>query len=409
MARENLDIFFITKWFPYNKEKEQTFILPEINELKIIFNNIYIIPEIITGNKYGISSDYIINKQLASNLQNISIITKLKTLFSFLFIRELFLIGFNIKKTKYAYATLLSACVVKYSLINLINQEKINQNLILSSFWFDFSTLGFVLIKKNHPNIVITSRCHNYDLYGNEENSFYVPYQRYIVNNLDGVYPDSKFGVDFIRNLYPKAKCFSGLMGINDVGFQCKPSDDNVFRIISCAHMIKRKRVNLFLDGLILFSKKHKSIKVHWIHVGNGPEWNNILKKTTQLEGNCKATFKGYLDSNELMEFYRNNPLDLFVNTSSKEGTPVSLMEAICCGIPIMVTDFGGNSEIAKHGAGFLISQTPSELEISNKLLEIINSDDLKKYRFRSRTVWEENYDSKVNYKSYANHLMSLK
>tara|TARA_B110001452_G_scaffold235392_1_gene214171 strand:- start:6533 stop:7762 length:1230 start_codon:yes stop_codon:yes gene_type:complete len=409
MAKEDLNIILFTKYFPFNKEKEQTFILPEINELKNTFKNIYLVPEIIIGNRYDLSNSFNVEETLAMDLQKISFSKKIQTLFSFLFIKELFNIKFKKKKIRYAFATLLSANVIKDSLIKLIHKRKIIDNLTLSSFWFDFSTLGFVLLKKKHPNIVITSRCHNYDLYGNEENSFYVPYQRYIVSNLDAVYPDSKFGVDFIKNLYPKAKCFSGLMGINDVGFQNKPSNDNVFRIISCAHMIKRKRIDLFLDSLILFSQKHKSLKVNWIHVGDGPERDDILKKSSQLEENCKANFMGYLDSKELMKFYKNNPIDLFVNTSSKEGTPVSLMEAICCGIPLMVTDFGGNREIANSGAGFLISENPSESEIADKLYEIINSDYLKKCRHNCRVVWEENYNSKINYKLYANHLISLK
>lgn len=409
MAKEDLNIILFTKYFPFNKEKEQTFILPEINELKNTFKNIYLVPEIIIGNRYDLSNSFNVEETLAKDLQNISFSKKIQTLFSFLFIKELFNIKFKKKKIRYAFATLLSANVIKDSLITLIHKRKIIDNLILSSFWFDFSTLGFVLFKKNHPNIVITSRCHNYDIYGNEENSFYVPYQQYIVRNLDGIYPDSKFGVNFIKKLYPKAQCFSGLMGINDVGFKCNASEDDVFRIVSCAHMIKRKRITLFLDALIYFSKKYPGLKIHWFHVGEGPEWENIQNKSKKLSGTCKANFMGYLDSKDLMKFYKNNPIDLFVNTSSKEGTPVSLMEAICCGIPLMVTDFGGNREIANLGAGFLISENPSESEIADKLYEIINSDNLKKCRLTSRVVWEKNYNSKINYKLYANHLISLK
>lgn len=49
------------------------------------------------------------------------------------------------------------------------------------------------------------------------------------------------------------------------------------------------------------------------------------------------------------------NDFDLFVNMSLSEGIPVSIMEAISFGIPIIATNVGGNAEIVNDETGVLI------------------------------------------------------
>ncbi len=57
----------------------------------------------------------------------------------------------------------------------------------------------------------------------------------------------------------------------------------------------------------------------------------------------------GYGSIDDLMLFFKENSVDLFINASITEGTPVSIMEAISCGIPIIATDVGGNPEIVSE------------------------------------------------------------
>jgi glycosyltransferase involved in cell wall biosynthesis len=53
---------------------------------------------------------------------------------------------------------------------------------------------------------------------------------------------------------------------------------------------------------------------------------------------------------------------DLFVSTSVTEGLPVSLLEAMSVGLPAVVTDVGGMSEIARlSGAVTLVPSSDPE------------------------------------------------
>lgn len=59
---------------------------------------------------------------------------------------------------------------------------------------------------------------------------------------------------------------------------------------------------------------------------------------------------------NELfIQFLKNNAISFFINVSTREGIPVSMMEAISCSIPLIGTDVCGVPEIVTRDTGFLI------------------------------------------------------
>ncbi|NCO54621.1 MAG: glycosyltransferase, partial [Bacteroidetes bacterium] len=62
--------------------------------------------------------------------------------------------------------------------------------------------------------------------------------------------------------------------------------------------------------------------------------------------------------------------VDLFINVSESEGIPVSIMEALSAGIPVIATNVGGTNEIVNNDVGFLIDK---EFEI-NTAVNIINN-----------------------------------
>jgi glycosyltransferase involved in cell wall biosynthesis len=102
---------------------------------------------------------------------------------------------------------------------------------------------------------------------------------------------------------------------------------------------------------------KYINFDLTWHVVGNGPDENNLKKMIENLPHNIKVVFHGYLNKIELNQFYKTESINLFCSLSSSEGLPVSMMEAISYGIPIMSTDVGGCHEICNENTGFLIQK----------------------------------------------------
>lgn len=87
---------------------------------------------------------------------------------------------------------------------------------------------------------------------------------------------------------------------------------------------------------------QHPDVQL-WM-VGGGPQEFSLRKLTSELGLNDCVTFFG--EQADVSPFMR--AADLFVTTSVTEGLPVSLLEAMSVGLPAVVTDVGGMSEIAR-------------------------------------------------------------
>jgi colanic acid/amylovoran biosynthesis glycosyltransferase len=93
--------------------------------------------------------------------------------------------------------------------------------------------------------------------------------------------------------------------------------------------------------------------------------------------------FLGYVSHGELLESYRLRRVDIVVLASVvlgpnfHEGIPVTLMEAMACGIPVVSTDTGGIPELLHDGAGMMV---PAEqpVALADALERLIRDADLR-------------------------------
>ena len=187
---------------------------------------------------------------------------------------------------------------------------------------------------------------------------------------------------------------------------------EKLFKIVSCSSLISLKRVDLVLRGIKLFAKEHTDIRIEWVHFGDGPLFENFLKEPEKIQ-NPKLTIdlKGYVTNDEILEYYQNNFVDLFITTSSTEGgVPVTLQEAQSFGIPCIGTNVGGIPEIINEKNGLLISKNPTPNEIANAIGEIYNKDEkeIKQMRLNCYKNWEKNFNADINFKKFAEEIKDL-
>jgi len=82
---------------------------------------------------------------------------------------------------------------------------------------------------------------------------------------------------------------------------------------------------------------------------GDGEDYLKELIEFYRLES--KVNLCGHV--RDVKEIWRNN--HILVLPSSSEGSPLSVIEAMYCARPVIVTDVGGNSELVDGSCGFLI------------------------------------------------------
>ncbi len=84
--------------------------------------------------------------------------------------------------------------------------------------------------------------------------------------------------------------------------------------------------------------------------VGDGPSKEQLIRYADEIGVSPKVVFMGR--SNWVEKIL---PLfDLYVCTSLSEGTPMTILEAMACGLPIIASDVGGNSKLVDQSNGTL-------------------------------------------------------
>ena len=109
------------------------------------------------------------------------------------------------------------------------------------------------------------------------------------------------------------------------------------------------------------------------------------------------------------MKYYYENYIDLFINLSESEGIPVSIMEALSAGIPVLATNVGGTKEAVNNDNGFMIDKD-LDLEKVCKLISKyfgVPLDQKKEKRQNAKLYWEEHFNAKKNYKHFEKIILS--
>lgn len=122
---------------------------------------------------------------------------------------------------------------------------------------------------------------------------------------------------------------------------------------------------------------------------GKGPEKNKLIALTKELGLEENVEFKGVSDK----AFVENINSRVYLLTSTKEGMPNSLLEAMGLGIPSIATncEFGPAELIRSGYNGFLVPVKDYKL-LAEKIINIIKDEKMAiKFSINSRKILETN------------------
>ena len=251
-------------------------------------------------------------------------------------------------------------------------------------------------------NSRIVVRFHGSDLYEHTNKGF-IPWRFQQLKRINSALVISETGRKYIEEQYPfmKDRIYLSRIGTIDYGLNPYSGSDSL-RIVSCSGMVAVKRLDLIVKALGFLK-----IRVEWIHFGTGPLRKDIERLSAKLPENIKCTLAGALKHEDLMDYYRTTPIDLFINVSSSEGVPVSIMEALSFGIPVIATNVGGTPEIVSEKTGSLIDKDFPPESLAYKIEELLNKPDLTTMRKAARSEWEKRSMADKVYPGFIDHLLS--
>jgi glycosyltransferase involved in cell wall biosynthesis len=220
------------------------------------------------------------------------------------------------------------------------------------------------------------------------------------------IFPVSAYGAKYLSQKFsvPAHKITVSRLGLT-IQPKTSPVNKNLLHLVSCSSVIPLKRIHLIVEIL-----KHISENVHWTHFGDGPLLKEIKNQAAGLPSNCRVDLKGHVPNMDFLSYLENNSVSFFINVSESEGIPVSMMEAISFGIPLIGTAVCGVPEIATERTGFLIQKEFSPDEVARSITEQHELGKTYSAEFRNgiREFYLENFYAPKNHSLLAEQLAAV-
>jgi glycosyltransferase involved in cell wall biosynthesis len=138
--------------------------------------------------------------------------------------------------------------------------------------------------------------------------------------------------------------------GIDLPNLSVNLSHQGPWRVGSAGRLFPVKDFPLFLEVAKMVSDRRNDVE--FLIAGDGPEKDRLHQLIRQYRLEKKVTLLGHLT--DMASFYRR--IDIYLSTSVHEGIPMSVLEAMAQGIPVIAPRTGGFDEIvADQRDGILI------------------------------------------------------
>ena len=395
-------IYIYTSNYPFSKTSE-AFFETEIGFSRGVFSDITIVP--VNGDRIrrDVPEGIKVDEKLAKRSVRISI-RAILGLFTIKVLKNSRDFPRSIYFLKDLIKYLYAANLIYYDLKCRIKDE--TDPVVLYSYWLTYPPIAFAWIKNKYPDkcIFTVSRAHGSDVYSTDVGVYY-PKRNLVMNRTNLIVTVSSYGKEYLIKKYGgKTPITVSRLGVSD-NFQNNIKKSEDVNIVSCSSLIPLKRVSLLFASLNNYSNSHPNLTLTWTHIGSGPLMDELRKKTEVRAPNLCVKWAGSLNNSDILKLYRENYFDCYILLSESEGIPVSIMEAISSGIPVISTDVGGVSEIVNEKTGILLTKNFNEKSFNDALDFIVNNQSMRNSAY---DFFKKNYEAKSNYTEFYKKISSF-
>ncbi len=117
--------------------------------------------------------------------------------------------------------------------------------------------------------------------------------------------------------------------------------------------------------------------QARFVIAGGGEQRDQLEKLACSLGVSERVLFVGPIPAGDLPRYLAS--ADVYVSTSlSDAGLAASTAEAMACGLPVVITDFGDNREWVQDGAGGFLIPLQNPAALAEKVVHLLQNQDLR-------------------------------
>lgn len=212
-----------------------------------------------------------------------------------------------------------------------------------------------------------------------------------VLNKVDGIVFNSKIAADNFYKIYPNARSGiasfvnNGVVDLTEDELSNECHSNPPFHVVCVGSISERKGQRFIVEALRTCSEKARN-NVRFHFVGDGEIRTELEDICTRYNLNEYVEFCG-LQTN-IVPFLKRS--DIFILPSTDEGMPISILEAMRQGLPVVSTKVGGIPyQVIDNVTGLLIE--PSTAGVRH-FIEHIEEFDWKKMGKESRNRYVEEF-----------------
>jgi glycosyltransferase involved in cell wall biosynthesis len=126
--------------------------------------------------------------------------------------------------------------------------------------------------------------------------------------------------------------------------------EGNDFRFVTVGRLVALKNVRMQLEALAQLGATPR--RVHLQVIGDGPERQTLQTHARDLGISDRVEFVGFRQDIEALLAQA----DAFILTSRSEGIPISILEAMRSGLPVIATNVGGVPLLVENGRSGILT-----------------------------------------------------
>lgn len=216
--------------------------------------------------------------------------------------------------------------------------------------------VGVWLKKKYNIPLIVTEHWAIYNEFAFDayykRNVWFKNWTKHIIRKADKLLPVSKELGESI-NRWVMKKDFTVVPNVVDTSiFNYRPSTTNKFRFVHVSTMIWQKQPQTIIDIFVQLHQQHLQTELYM--VGPYPEEMYEYAKDSS-EVNNSIFFTGAVEYTEVAKQLQQ--ANAFVLFSRYENLPCVILEALCCGLPVISSNVGGINEVIDETNGVLVNK----------------------------------------------------
>ena len=203
--------------------------------------------------------------------------------------------------------------------------------------------------------------------------------ERYLFGRINRVIAVSRDDESFLKEVYGLSNTLYIPNGINTrelatihfSGDALKswlnvPRTSRIF--LTVARFDYQKGHDILIEAIHMGREFFQSRDIRFLFVGEGKGLRAMKRLAAKKKVVERITFLGERD--DVLRIMKAS--DLFILPSRWEGMSIALLEALCCGLPVVASDACGNREVAGKGGGGLLFENENARDLFRVLQEVV-------------------------------------